>query len=77
MSNNYARTLGIIADMQIAVLMNPLSDPSRTVNRAAGEILRTYTVPPGMCGAMLESLAVSKRAYPALMAGVKKLEGKA
>lgn len=72
---NYSSSLPVIVDMQIAVQMNPLQNPTKVINRTASKMLEHgVTLPPGLGSSMLISLAQSERAWEALSAGIEKLK---
>ena len=71
----YSNSLPVIVDLQIAVQMNPLLNPTQVINRAASKMLELgVTLPPGLGSSMLISLSKSDRAWEALSAGVEKLK---
>ena len=71
----YSNSLPVIVDLQIAVQMNPLLNPTQVINRAASKMLELgVTLPPGLGNSMLISLSESDRAWEALSAGVEKLK---
>lgn len=66
----------MLIDLQLAVHLNPLLNPNHVVNRSAAKMLQHYPIAKeGLARAMIETLSQSPRAYDAMMAGIRKLEG--
>lgn len=71
----YSSSLPVITDLQIAVHMNPLLNPTQVINRAASKMIELgVTLPPGLGNSMLLSLSASEKAWDALSAGIDKLK---